>query len=333
MFDFIIGWISYIFYLHICTLATLMIISILTFLVPVIIQSFVFKDPNLKKRYPDAEWALVTGGSSGIGRALTETLAEQGFNVVIVALPDNLLTEIHSSLEEKYPNQKFIEIGVDLSNVDEACEEIFKETEGLDIDLLFSNAGYILVNLFSFSSIESQMKNYNVNSTIAVKLAHHFSKLMIQKKRKGAISFTSSPAGLMACPTSVMYGSTKAFLTNFGSSLAVELKPEGIDVLVLHPSPVDTNFYSGDSVADSSSLAFFKKTATPPTNIANTILCSLGKPMSVVRDQGYFSVLLKMLLKVIDSNFLSYVMAIFISMGGEYKSLREKGALQLEKSN
>jgi NAD(P)-dependent dehydrogenase (short-subunit alcohol dehydrogenase family) len=65
---------------------------------------------DLKKKYK-AEWALVTGGGTGIGKALSETLAKQGLNVVLVSLPDKFLEETVDELKKKYPNQKFIGVG------------------------------------------------------------------------------------------------------------------------------------------------------------------------------------------------------------------------------
>jgi NADPH:quinone reductase-like Zn-dependent oxidoreductase len=58
---------------------------------------------NLKKRYK-ADWAVVTGGSSGIGRAIVEKLVKQGVNVVIVALQDSLLDDFHAQLEREHPH-------------------------------------------------------------------------------------------------------------------------------------------------------------------------------------------------------------------------------------
>jgi NADP-dependent 3-hydroxy acid dehydrogenase YdfG len=55
----------------------------------------------LKKKY-DAKWALVTGGSSGLGKALSEKLAQQGLNVVIAALGDDLLKNTTAELKAKY---------------------------------------------------------------------------------------------------------------------------------------------------------------------------------------------------------------------------------------
>jgi short-subunit dehydrogenase len=68
---------------------------------PLIFAWLVFKPQNLKKKY-DAKWALVTGGSSGLGKALSEKLAQQGLNVVIAALGDDLLKNTTAELKTKY---------------------------------------------------------------------------------------------------------------------------------------------------------------------------------------------------------------------------------------
>lgn len=75
-----------------------------------LLATVVLPAQNLKRKYK-AEWALVTGGSSGIGRAMVEALAVQGFNVVIVALGEPLLDEAFSSIKAAFPKQQFRKIG------------------------------------------------------------------------------------------------------------------------------------------------------------------------------------------------------------------------------
>jgi len=292
--------------------------SLFTFLVPQLIQAYLFKEQDLKKKY-GAKWALVTGGSSGIGRAITEKLAKQNINVVIVALDDTVLREFHEKIQKEFPNLQFRAVGVDLGGAD-YLERIIENTNDIDICLLFNNAGFITIGLFSDLSLERQLKNYNVNATSAIRITHHFLNLMISKKLKGVITFTSSPAGLMPCPFSAMYGATKAFLTEFGVSLAGEVKHDGIDVMVMHPSPVDTAFYNADTAHKSDSLGMFRKTATAPTVIADVIFASVGT-WTVVRDQGYFSITLRLLYKLVDGNFLATIITAMSHVSGEYKRL------------
>ena len=60
----------------------------------------------MKKKY-DAKWALVTGGSTGIGKSLTIELAEQGISVVVAALPDKFMGETEAELKKAFPKQEF----------------------------------------------------------------------------------------------------------------------------------------------------------------------------------------------------------------------------------
>ena len=223
------------------------------------------KNKIWRKKY-SAEWALITGASSGIGRAVAFKLASQGLNVVLVALPDDLLDDTFKSLTEKFsffffffqkevfkktnlfyfyrfPNQKFRKIGADLGKYDEYMKDIVEQTKDIDIQILFNNAGYVVTCCFTDMSEGAVFSNYNCNSTVSVRLTHHFLRKMLEKKQKGCVVFTSSPAGDIPNPTAALYGSTKNFLTEFGASLAPEVKEFGIDVLVMRPSPVASRFF------------------------------------------------------------------------------------------
>jgi short-subunit dehydrogenase len=181
-----------------------------------------------------------------------------------------------------------------------------------------------IIGLYSDSSIETIMSNYECNATAPASLAHYFSKRLIAlpkagtDQRRGAITFTSSPASLMPCPTTVMYGATKAFLTEFATSLAAELYADSVDVLVVNPSPVNTAFYSGNKHS-LSAMKFFQRTATSPAVIADCFFKSLGR--SIVCDQGYFCLMFKILLKIVEVNFLAWIMARTSAGNADYKKL------------
>eukprot|EP00122_Pirum_gemmata_P005947 Pgem_evm1s5432 len=163
------------------------------------------------------------GGSSGIGRAMVEQLAEQGINVVIVAYPDKLLESSVEEYQKAYPDREFRKIGADLSKK-EFLEDVVEKTKDLDISLLFNNAGFMKTGFFTTVPLGVQLANHDCNATSVVQLTHHFVREMQEKKLKGAVTFTSSPAGFMPCPFSVIYGASKAFLTEFAVSLAPEIK-------------------------------------------------------------------------------------------------------------
>ena len=115
--------------------------------------------------------------------------------------------------------------------------------------------------------------------------------------KRGAIAFTSSPAFLMPCPFSSMYGSTKAFLTEFATSLAPEIRCDGIDVTVpclrwpriLSCLPLDA-------------IEFFKSTATGPERIVDVLLDSVESVLYVIKDTiDFVEVLLKLVMNFISS--------------------------------
>lgn len=96
--------------------------------------------PDLKKRY-NAEWALVTGGGSGIGKAIAFKLAKQGLNVVIVSLDDDILKETMKQLQETFPKQTFKSVGCTFSPGVDYLKKIQDVTKDIDIPIIFNNAG------------------------------------------------------------------------------------------------------------------------------------------------------------------------------------------------
>jgi len=123
----------------------------------------------------------------------------------------------------------------------------------------------------------------------------------------------------MACPFSALYGATKAFLTEFAISIAPEVRIDGIGVCVVHPSPVASNFYTNQpSVA---ALLFFKSTAVGPTAIVNSLFSSVGH--TVIRDQGYYPLAVRLLLKVLDSNLMADITTRVAHNLGDFKKFYE----------
>lgn len=236
---------------------------------------------NLKKRY-QAEWALVTGAGTGIGKSLAETLAGQGLNLVLVSLPDKFLDETVEQLKKSFPSQEFRKVAAKFDHKTDYMPSIIEATKDIHISVLFNNAGYIVTGFFDKSNLDAQLANLECNATACVKLTHHFLQRMILAKRRGCIVFTSSVAGFIPSPFTVMYGATKAFVSQFAASLAAEVRSLGIDVLAVHPSPVNSNFY--DKVDAISMLEAAKSGAATPGSIPALMLACIGR--SHVADMG-----------------------------------------------
>jgi len=294
-------------------------LSLATYLVTYFLP-MLFPEQNLKKKY-NASWAVVTGASSGIGRAITEKLADQGINVVMVALDEPLFVKAHGEISAKWPSLQFRRVPVNLGSDSSAAymEPIVKATADIQPNLIFNNAGYMAAGFIADSPIARVTNNYHCNSTAPIHITHWFLNQFKVTKQRGAIFFTSSPAGAIVQPLFSMYGATKAFLTSWAMSLAAEVHADGIDVLVVHPSPVDTAFYTGNDHV--SMVAAFKKTTTSPTNVASCFFRSIGRVS--VHDQGYLPFFLRTLNKVLDVNLLAFFMMHLSHLTADYVKLKK----------
>lgn len=269
---------------------------------------------DLKKKYK-AQWALVTGAGTGIGKSLAETMAIQGLNVVLVSLPDKFLQETTDDLKKRFPSQKFIAVGAKFDHLTDYMTPIKEATKDLDIAIVFNNAGYIVTGFFDQTSLDAQLANMECNSTACVKVTHHFLKQMLEKKIKGCFIFTSSVSGYIPNPFAVMYGATKAFVSQFAASLAIEVRANGIDVLAVHPSPVASNFFDKAHKLDSLELA--QKSAVSPASVPGKMLTCVGR--SHLGDLGSMAVTVRMVVALVPYDFLTNVFALAAPFMGDYQ--------------
>mmetsp|Transcript_21031 Transcript_21031/g.49861 ORF Transcript_21031/g.49861 Transcript_21031/m.49861 type:complete len:333 (-) Transcript_21031:119-1117(-) len=238
--------------------------------------------PDLKKRY-GAKWSLVTGGGSGIGKALAFKLARQGLNVVIVSLDDDILKETMKQLKETFPKLEFRSVGVNFAPGVDYLKQIQEATKDIEVPIVFNNAGFLVTGFFDQAPLGKLLVNMECNATAAVNISHHFASKLVSAKKKGCIVFTSSVAGFIPTPFSGMYGATKAFVSQLACSLHIELQSLGIDVCAVHPSPVASNFYNDlDHKIDILESAC--KQAVPPEDLPDDIFRSIG--CCALRDLG-----------------------------------------------
>lgn len=313
------------------------LLSFVTYLLPILFQTlYSFLGPqNLKTKY-NAEWALVTGGSSGIGKALCMNLLGQGINIIVAALEtERGQPTLQISVDEfrkAYPDRKVRMVPVNLGKPSSGVKGGFLDaleeaTKDIDVQIVFSNAGYILTGFFAERSLGANAANHHCNATSGMEITHHFlSKMLNMDKKgpKGCIVFTSSPANLMPCPFSAMYGATKAFLTEFAISIAPEVKNEGIDICVVHPSPVNSNFYADTHAIDA--IAFFKSTAVGPKGIADFAMSAVGRPFGLICEQGYYPRAVRLLLKMVDMTFIATVITRCAHLLPDYQKMKDETA-------
>ena len=220
-------------------------------------------------------WALVTGGTSGIGAEFVDQLAEKGLNIVLVARRQNLLDEKTAELKNKY-GVEVKSIQADLTKSEDL--QIIKDgTSSLEVGLLIPCAALENHGLMTKLSLEKELAMIQINITATYTLAHHFAGKMIERKR-GGILFVSSMIGHMPNPYFSNYAGSKAYILNLGTSLNGELQRYGVDVSVLSPGPTETPMLTGTDM-DTSSLPMSVQT---PQYVAKVGLDALGKKPVVI---------------------------------------------------
>ncbi|KAK3277806.1 hypothetical protein CYMTET_14211, partial [Cymbomonas tetramitiformis] len=181
--------------------------------------------------------------------------------------------------------------------------------------------GRQVTGFFDKSPLAAQLCNLECNATAAVSISHHFVQKMQEDKLRGAIVFTSSAAAMMPGPFSVMYASSKAFMSQFAASLAAEVKSKGIDVCAVHPSPVASNFY--DKAHKLDAMEFFKQFSVSPDALPDVIFASIGR--SVLRDIGGVCIMFRLVTKFVDTNFLAMITAATAHTMADYKRYSSGG--------
>jgi len=184
-----------------------------------------------------ASWALVTGATSGIGESFTRLLAENNYNIVLVARDMPRLQERAQGLQEKFNVETHI-IQADLST-DAGCAAVEHYIVNNQVDVLINNAGFGLNKAFTISDLDAEQQMFDVLIRTPMRLMHVALPLMKQRN-KGVIINVSSVAGFIAGGT---YSAAKSYLTVLSESLHTELSGINIKISALCPGFTRTEFH------------------------------------------------------------------------------------------
>jgi len=190
----------------------------------------------------DGSTALVTGASSGIGRAFALELAPRVAKIAIVARRRDRLVALAEELRALRPSLEVAVAPCDLS--DQAAIDLMLEAVELDlgpIDILINNAGLGHAGLFQATPWPKVDAQIAVNVTALTYLVHRLVPGMVERSGGGVLN-VSSGFGLTFFPGMAVYTGTKHFVTAFTESLREELRGTGVVVSQVCPGPVESEF-------------------------------------------------------------------------------------------
>lgn len=192
-------------------------------------------------------WALITGGSSGIGAEFARQVAGRGMHVVLVARREQRMRELAEELKVAHGTRSEI-IVADLS-VPGAPQQVLDEVRarGIEIELLVNNAGIGMVSEIADTNVERALELVQLNVAAVVELTLKVVQEMVGRGHGGVINLASvvafQPVGYMG-----VYAASKAFVLHFSESIWAEVRPMGVTVTTLCPGTTRTEFFDSAGV-------------------------------------------------------------------------------------
>jgi len=208
--------------------------------------------------------ALVTGATSGIGRAVAVQLAAQGATVVVHGRDVTRGGAVVAEIENAGGSARFV--GADLSEPEEALR--LAEEVG-DVDILVNNAGFAWFGPSAKLAVNTLERLFAANVHAPYLLASILAPKMVTRG-EGVIINVASRSGTVGQPDTAAYGATKAALASLARSWAAEYGPAGIRVNAVSPGPVYTNAAERE-LFDASAETTLLGRAAEPQEIADLI--------------------------------------------------------------
>ena len=199
----------------------------------------------------DKKVVLITGTSTGFGKACADHLSERGYRVYGTSRSANFDTDL--SKRDKQPSL-FTTIPMDVcdnASVETGIQYIL-DNEG-HIDIVVNNAGFGLAGAFEDSTVEEVKSQFETNVFGVVRVCRSILPHMRERKA-GVIVIMGSIGGRIAIPFQSAYSASKFALEGFAEALRMEVKPFGIQVVLIEPGDFNTDFTRNRVVAEQAEI-------------------------------------------------------------------------------
>lgn len=185
-------------------------------------------------------YTLITGASSGIGKALSLECAARGMDLLLVALPGDDLLELKEEVQMDYGVCCHV-FGIDLSKTC-SSEKVYHwiKENNYAVNVLINNVGIGSKGRFDTVSPDFYATQINLNIVTTCILTRLLIPILKQNPPSHILNL-GSMGGFFIIPDKTVYSATKAFVYSFSRSLRIELKNSGITVSVLCPGGTDSN--------------------------------------------------------------------------------------------
>jgi NADP-dependent 3-hydroxy acid dehydrogenase YdfG len=175
---------------------------------------------------------LITGCSSGIGHDLAQRLARASYTVIATARHPEMLSDLHVALQ--------LPLNVtDPTSIAIATEEVVRRFGRIDV--LINNAGYAIRGAIEDIAVEQVQQMFDVNVYGVMRMIHAVVPHMRQQN-SGRVITIGSLAGKLVLPVNGTYSATKFALEALSDALRIELAPFGIQVVLIEPGNIRSNF-------------------------------------------------------------------------------------------
>ncbi|MES2881269.1 MAG: SDR family oxidoreductase [Bacteroidota bacterium] len=223
-------------------------------------------------------FALITGASKGIGKAIAHQLAARKKNLLLISRNETELKKIAGELQQQYD----IEVQyfpIDLSGTNAVADIVRWCTQNnYPIDTLVNNAGYGLSGAFEKYSYAEHLNMMQLNMNVVVEMVHSFLPQLKSQPRSYILNVASS-AAYQAVPFMSLYGASKAFVLNFSRGLHHELKSTTVSVTCVSPGATDTAFVDRANIG-TKGLSLAKKVNMKADDVAKIAVEAMytGRP-------------------------------------------------------
>jgi short-subunit dehydrogenase len=226
-------------------------------------------------------YALITGASKGIGRAIALELAKRNYDLLLTARSSDLLKDVAEEIKVIYSVEiHFMTLDLSENNAPLKLYNWCIENN-YRVSILINNAGYGICGLFQNSSVEENTSLIHLNVIAPTQLCQLFIPLL-QQHLQAYILNIASTASYQATPYLAVYASSKAYIQKFSRSLSHELSTKGISVTCISPGPTDTDWAKTASVP-AKALKIAAKLNMQPAKVAEIAVKSmLAKKTEVV---------------------------------------------------